>query len=250
MSKDITIDLPSTEEMAAAAVHLGHKTSKRIPQMEPYIQGIKNTIHIIDLEKTREKLKEALQFIQEKVKQGEQVLFVGTKPSAKRIVEKYAKETGSPYVIERWLGGTLTNFEAIKKQIDKLRGMRRDKKEGKWEKYTKKEALEMEKELQRLERLFGGLAFLEKKPTLLYIVDLVAEKTAVREIGQTGILAVGMVDTNANPEDISYPIPANDDATKSIELITGLVAKAIKQAKAGKAAQPAKKKESKTGEKK
>ena len=227
--KSNNIEVPEAVELAKAGVHLGHKTTKRSPQMDPYIYGLKNTIHIIDLEKTREMLKKALDFIIEEVSQGGVVLFLGTKPSAREIIKKYAQKSGSPYVVNRWLGGTLTNFDVIMKQIGKFKKMNQEKEKGEWEKYTKKEALEKERELERLKKLFGGLILLEKRPDIVYIVDLQKEKTAVREAKRTKIPTVAMVDTNANPTLVTHPIPANDDAIKSIELITSLVARAVEE---------------------
>ena len=230
-SKKNEIKLPTIDELAKAGVSLGHKTTKRSPKMTPYIYGIQNTINIINLEKTQEMLKKALDFVAISVKEGKTILFLGTKPSAKEIIKKYAQETDCPYVIERWLGGTLTNFNVIMKQIKKMNEMNKEKEKGDWKKYTKKEIIEKEKELNRLEKFFGGLAKLEKKPDILYIVDITNEKTATREAKRIKIPAIAMVNTNANPELVSYPIPSNDCGLKSIELITKSIADTIKLSK-------------------
>lgn len=222
------IKTPSLIELAKAGVHLGHRTTKRSPRMEPYIYGVKNTIHIISLEKTIEKLEAALNFLVKTVSQGATILFVGTKPSAKDIIKKYAQEIDVAFVIERWLGGTLTNFSTISKLVEKLNKMAEEKKQGAWEKYSKKENLELERELNRLETMVGGIRSLKKKPDIIYLVDIQKEKTAIREARRCKIPVVAIVDTNANPELVDWPIPANDDALKSIELITKLVVEAIK----------------------
>ncbi|MDA2936189.1 30S ribosomal protein S2 [Patescibacteria group bacterium AH-259-L05] len=223
------IKIPSVTELAKAGVHLGHRTTKRHPNMDPYIYGIKNTIHVIDLEKTTEELTKALQFIIEKISEGATILFVGTKAPAKDIVKTQAEKLKVPYVVERWLGGTLTNFQTIIKLIEKFNKMVSDKEGEALEKYTKKERHELDKELHRLEIMVGGIRTLTKKPDLLYIIDIGNEKTAIRETRRLNIPVVGVVDTNANPELVNWPIPANDDAIKSIELITKLVAEAIEE---------------------
>ncbi len=223
------VKIPSTLDMAKAGLHLGHKTTRHSPQMDPYIYGAKNTIHIIDLEKTSEKLRGALNFIASSVSQGANILFVGTKPAAKDIVKKYAEKLDIPYVTERWLGGILTNFSTISGLIEKFNKMQKEKDEGEWEKYTKKERHEFLKKLDKLQTLVGGIKNLKRKPDIIYIIDIVKEKTGVREARRSKIPTVAVVDTNANPELIDWPIPANDDAIKSIELITSLVAEAVER---------------------
>lgn len=226
------VKIPSPLELAEAGVHLGHRTTKRSPKMEPYIYGVKNTIQIIDLDKTVEKLEAALKFLIEVASQGKIVLYVGTKPAAKDIIKKYAQEIQAPYVTERWLGGTLTNFSTILGLIEKLNKMTEEKGKGDWEKYSKKERLIKERNLKRLETMVGGIKSLKKKPDVIYLVDLQTEKTAIREIRSCKIPSVAMVDTNINPELVDWPIPANDDAIKSIDLITGLITEAIKVGRA------------------
>ena len=178
---------------------------------------------------TQKKLKEALNFLQQIAAEGGVVLFVGTKPSAKMLIEKYALEANCPYVSERWLGGTLTNFSVIHQQVERYKKMLKEKEGNEWEKYTKKERLLLERELARLDKLLKGISNLDNLPSALYIVDIVDEITAVREAKKKGIPVVAITDTNANPEYVSYPIPANDDAIKSVEMITKLVAEAIKE---------------------
>ena len=221
--------IPTIKDLTESGVAFGHKTTKRHPKMIPFLDKIQGTIHLINLEKTREKIEEALKFLEDLAKNQGVVLFVGTKQIAREIVKKYAEECSMPYVINKWVAGTLTNFEIINQLIKKCLKMNEEKQKGEWNKYTKKEILELERELQRLEKMVGGLKSLEKIPDALYVVDVLKEKTAIRESARKKIRTVAIVDTNVNPEIITYPIPANDDASKSIDLITNLVAQAIKQ---------------------
>ena len=223
--------IPTIKDLTEAGVALGHKTTKRHPKMAPFLDKIQGTIHLINLEKTLEKLEEALKFLEGLAKNRGVILFVGTKQIAQELVKKYAEECSVPYVINKWVAGTLTNFETINQLIKKCLKMNEEKQKGEWNKYTKKEALELERELQRLEKMVGGLKSLEKIPDALYVVDVLEEKTAIRESVRKKIKTVAIVDTNVNPEIITYPIPANDDAIKSIDLITSLVAQAIKEGK-------------------
>ncbi len=226
------VKIPTLLELFNAGVHLGHRASKTHPKMTNFIYTIKNNIYLIDLEKTQKKLEEAATFVKEISSKQGIVLFVGTKPSAKEIVEKYALEAGMPYVSERWLGGTLTNFETIHQRIEKYKKMLKEKESGDWNKYTKKEKLLLEREFLRLEKLFKGIASLNNLPAALYVVDILEESTAIREARRKGIPVVAITGTNTNPELISYPVPANDNATKSIEIITKLITEAVKEGKA------------------
>ena len=221
--------IPSIKQLTEAGVAFGHRRTRGHPKMAPYIKGIVGTIQMIDLEKTAEKLEIALKFLEATAKNQGVILFVGTKPSAKEIVKKYAEEVEMPYVTEKWIAGTITNFETINLLRKKFLKMEEEKNKGEWEKYTKKEILELERELLRLQKMVGGIRNLEKLPDAFYLIDLVEEKTAVREITRKKIPTVALVDTNTNPELVSHPIPANDDAIKSVELITSLVAEAIKE---------------------
>ncbi len=243
------VKFPSVIELAKAGVHLGHKGAKLAPKMEPYIYGAKNTVDLIDLDKTLDKLQAALKFITEVVSQGKVVLFLGTKPPAKDIIKKYAQKVNMPFAAERWLAGTLTNFSTISKLIKKLKKMEEEKKAEGWAKYTKKEQLGLERELTRLGIMAGGIKALTKKPDILYIVDIKKEKTALRETIRCKIPVVAMIDTNANPEMVNWPIPANDDAIKSIELITRLVAEAIEEGQKKQGKEEIKEKKEKTEKK-
>ncbi|MBU1036590.1 30S ribosomal protein S2 [Patescibacteria group bacterium] len=221
--------IPELVELLKSGVHFGHHVSKRDPKMTPYIYTDRNQIHIIDLEMTVEKLKEALDFLTKVAATGGVVLFVASKNQARALIEKYAKECNMPYVNYRWLGGTFTNLSNILKLIKKLKTLEQKKVSGELEKYTKKEQLEFQKVIVKLNELVGGIKGMEKLPAAIYVVDIKKEKTAVTEASKKGVPIVAMVDTNVNPEKVDYPIPANDDAAKSIELITALVAEAIKE---------------------
>ena len=231
-SKKKKIDLekitPSLEEMFEAGVHFGHRTSKKNPKMEPYIFTSRNNVHIIDLEKSREKLTEALEFFSNlKIKKGI-VLFVGTKVSAKQIIKESAQSVGMPYVTERWIGGTLTNFKVISDRLNHFRDLEKKKKTGDLKKYTKKEQHEFNVELQKLERQFGGIKNLTETPAALLVVDVYKEKLAVREAKIKGVPVIGLCDTNADPTPIDYPIPVNDDAISSLRLILESIIKVLK----------------------
>ena len=207
--------IPSIEELAKNAVHLGHRISKLCPQMAPYVAGIQATIHIINLEKTQEKLEAAINFIKGVVEKKGVIVFVGTKPSAKKIIKDAALKAGMPYVDEKWIGGTLTNFSVISRLIEKLKKMRKEKEDGKWNELSKKEQLESQRELDRLEKMVGGLDSLKRLPDALFIVDLVKEKTAVREAKRLKIPIIALVDTNANPKLADWPIPARRLRTRA-----------------------------------
>lgn len=221
----------SIAEMLKCGVHFGHRTSKRHPKMVPFIFGTKNTINIIDLEKTKEKLGAAARFVFDLAQQGKIILFLGSKRQAKDIVKKYAQDCGMPYLVERWVGGLFTNFKIVSGLMKKLIDLKKRKEKGELEKYTKRERLEFDEEIKKLESLVGGLVSLTKLPDAVYIVDLKEEKTAVREANRLKIPIIGLVDTNNNPELTDYPIPANDDALKSIDYITKIIAEAIKEGK-------------------
>ena len=219
------------EEMAKAGLHFGHRISKTHPKMLPFIFGMRNTIHIIDLEKTKEKFIEALKFLREATLEKKVILFVGTKPQIRDLVKQTAIETQNPYVVYRWIGGTFTNFPEIKKRVDYLRELERKKEAGEFEKYTKKERMEIEEEIEKLERKFGGIKNLEKLPDIIFVCDMVKNKLAVDEAKRKGVKIVAISDTNADPSLADYPIPANDDAVSSVKYILEKVKEAILNAK-------------------
>ncbi len=217
----------NTEEMARAGLHFGHRTSRVHPQMMPYISGIRNTVHIIDLEKTKERFEEALKFIQELIAENKILLLVGTKIQHKESVKDVAKECGLPYVIERWLGGTFTNFETIKKRIEYFNELEKKKAEGGLEKYTKKERAKIDQELKDLEIKFWGIKNLERLPDILFVLDMKKDSLAVKEAKRKGVKIIGISDTNCDPTLVDYPIPANDDAISSIKYILEKVKEVI-----------------------
>ncbi|MBT4849580.1 30S ribosomal protein S2 [Candidatus Parcubacteria bacterium] len=225
------MSLPTLEELLKKGVHFGHKTSKRYPKASSYIHSERNGIHIIDLQKTSDALKEALAFVEKITKAGGVILFIGSKKQAKQIVKEAADNCGMPYIVGRWLGGTFTNFANIVKLTKKLERLEKEEQDGTWDMYIKKEQVTFKKEMNKLLDTVGGIKSMKKLPQAIFVVDLRKEKTAVTEANKVGIPVIAMSDTNVNPEVAKYPIPANDDAIKSIEVITNLVSETISQAK-------------------
>lgn len=219
------------EEMAKAGLHFGHQVSKLHPKMKSYIYGVKNTIHLINLEKSALKLREALDFIKNLITQGKVLLLVGTKIPVKDLIKEIAQEFNLPYVSERWLGGTFTNFEEIRKRVDYLQDLEKKKEEGALEKYTKKEKMKIEEELEDLEKKFGGLRNLKELPDAIFVCDMKKDQLACKEAQRKGIKIIGIADTNVDPTLADYPIPANDDAVSSLKYILEKVREAIKEGK-------------------
>ncbi|MDO8503488.1 MAG: 30S ribosomal protein S2 [bacterium] len=219
------------EELLEAGCHFGHEVKRWNPKMAPYIYTEREGVHVFDLAKTREGIIEAYKAIVDTVATGGTVLFVGTKRQAKDLVKDAALKVGMPYVTVRWLGGVLTNFEQMRRSIKKLGQMKAEREEGKFKDRTKLERLLIDREIANLERLFGGIATLSKLPDMLFIVGTHEEGTAVREAVRMGVPICGIVDTNSDPTIIDYPIPANDDAVKSISLIVDVIAKAVEEGK-------------------
>jgi len=217
------------QELLDAGVHFGHLTRKWDPKMSKYIFMERNGIHIIDLNKTLVKLEEASSAIKQIVKSGRKILFVATKKQAKDIIAEQAKETNMPFVTERWLGGMLTNFATVRKSIKKMSNIDKMTKDGTYDVLSKKEKLMIQRERIKLESLLGGIADLNRLPAALFIVDVKKEHIAVSEAIKLNIPTFGMVDTNSNPSNIDFPIPANDDASKSISLIADVIGQAIKE---------------------
>jgi len=228
------VNIPSLLDLLKAGAHFGHRPSKRHPKMEPYLYSERDNVNIINLEQTQGKLKDALDFVKEVAKKNGVILFIGSKRQAKAIIKKYAEEIGMPYVIERWVGGTFTNFGNIIKLINKLKDWENKKLQGEFNKYTKKEQLDFEKEINRLNLLVGGIRNLTKLPEAVYLIDLKKEKTALREAQKMNVPIIAITDSNINPTGVNYPIPANDDSTKTIEMITNLIAEAVKEGRENK----------------
>ncbi len=217
------------QDLLDAGVHFGHLTRKWNPKMAQYIFMERNGIHIIDLNKTLTRVDEAASAIKQIVKSGRKILFVATKKQAKDIVAEYAKSVNMPYVTERWLGGMLTNFATVRKSIKKMTNIDKMTKDGTYDVLSKKEKLMIQRERIKLETLLGGIADLNRLPAALFLIDVKKEHIAVTEALKLNIPTFAMVDTNSDPSSIDFPIPANDDATKSISLIAGIVIDAIKE---------------------
>lgn len=215
------------KQLLEAGVHFGHKTSRWNPKMKKFIFGERSGIYIIDLEKSEECLNKARDFLLEITLKGEVVLFVGTKKQAQEVVQQEAIRSGMYFVTERWPGGLLTNLATVKKSINRLKEIEKMKEDGTFAKFTKKEVSGLEKELAKLKKNFSGIAQMERMPKAIFIVDTKKEETAVREATRLGIPIIGLLDTNCNPDVVAYPIPGNDDATKSIQLITRLLADSV-----------------------
>ena len=224
--------IPTSVDLLKAGAHYGHKKGKWNPKMAPFIFDQKKGIHIIDVEKTAKALGEALEFVETLVAGGGTIVFVGTKKQAQEILKKNAIECGMPYVTERWLGGMLTNFSVIYQVIKKYKSLKERFEKGEMKRYTKKEQSKFAREMAKHEKLVGGLATLTKLPDAIFVVDVRREDTAVREANRKNVPVVAMCDTNADPDLITRPIPINDDATRSIEIVASLVCQAAAKGKA------------------
>ncbi len=221
----------SMEEMLKTGLHFGHKTSRWNPKMKPFIFGQRAGIHVINLEKTVEKLKEAFDFLKKVSSEDKIILFVGTKNQAREIISQEAVRCKMPYVSERWLGGMLTNFTTIRNNIKKLKELEEIKKSGKIQKFTKKEKINFQKNLEKMENILRGIKEINKLPDAIFIVDIIKENTALKEAQRLNIPIVAVCDTNTNPEEIDYVIPANDDAIKSIKFLVSHIADAVLEGK-------------------
>ncbi len=226
---DLSKDKVEIKELLEHGVHFGHSKSRKNPQMEKYIFGTKRGINIIDLQKTADNLERTLEFVKELRKNDKKILFVGTKKQAKVLVKEIARACGMPFVEERWLGGTFTNFPVIRKRAQYLKESQDKMDEGKFEKYTKLEQLKKTEELEKLEKKMGGIKEMEELPGAIFIVDIKTDEIALKEAMKAGVPVIAMVDTNVNPENVDYPIPANDDAVSSIKLILEYFGTAIGQ---------------------
>lgn len=221
------IELPDVKQLLEAGAHFGHAVSRWNPKMKPYIYGERNGVHIFDLFKTVEKLEEAARFLKKAASEGKRIVLVGTKGQAVAVVKEEGERVGVPYVVNRWIGGTLTNWEQISQRIKLLKEMREKMKKGGYGKYTKKERVVLRRKIERLERMYGGLVGLKERPEVVVVVDPVREKVVVREAKRLGVTVVALADTNADPEMIDYIVPANDDALKTVRLIVKSLVAAI-----------------------
>ncbi len=221
----------SMKQLLEAGVHFGHQTRRWNPKMKPYIYGERNGIHIIDLRQTLEQIEKATQFVKDLSANGGTVLFVGTKKQAQGPVAEQARRSGNPYVTYRWLGGMLTNFSTIQKRIYYLKELRQMEETKEIEALPKKERLRLRREREKLELNLGGVAEMTRLPDALFVVDVNAEATAVKEASRLGIPVIALVDSNCDPDLIDFVIPGNDDAIRSAELVAGAIAEAAIEGK-------------------
>jgi len=224
---------PQIRELLEAGVHFGHQTRRWNPKMKPFIFAARNGIYIIDLQKTLNALQKAQMKVREVVTRGKSILFVGTKKQAKEVIVEEAVRCGGFYVTDRWLGGMLTNFSTIKNSIKKLKDIERMGQDGTLEKFTKKERAKIEHEAEKLEKVLGGIKDMNFLPGLVIVVDARKEKIAVAEASKLGIPIIAIIDTNADPDPIDFPIAGNDDAIKSIRVLVRALVEAAMEAKTG-----------------
>jgi len=221
----------SLDQLVNAGAHFGHQARRWNPKMEEYLYGQENGVHIFDLTKTGPLLEAALKFITTSVKEGKTVLILGTKKQIKDKVAEVSLKVGVPYINERWLGGTISNYIQMNRSVKKMEEMKENMANGAYAKNTKKERLLIEREITRLERFFGGIVNLKKTPDVLFVIDTKKEASAVYEANRKGVPVVGIVDTNADPDLITYPIPMNDDASEALKYVLDLVGEAILEGK-------------------
>ncbi len=221
----------SIEEMAQAGLHLGHRTSNIHPKMKEYISGERSGVYMIDLEKTALKLKEALDFIAKIVSESKILILVGTKPQIKNIAKQIAIDCEIPYITERWLGGTFTNFLTLKRRVDYFKDLEKKKESGELMKYTKKERADFDKEIKDLAIKFGGIKNLERIPDAIFVLDMRKDDLAVKEARKKNVAIIGIADTNIDPTIADFPIPANDDAISAVKYILEKTKEVILKAK-------------------
>ena len=223
----------SMKQLLESGVHFGHQTRRWNPKMKPYIFTERNGIYIIDLQKTVKKVEEAYYFVRDLVADGGTVLFVGTKKQAQDSVKSEAERSGMYFVNQRWLGGTLTNFQTIRQRINRLKEIEKMREDGTFDVLPKKEVIGLNKELERLEKFLGGIKDMERLPSALFIVDPRKERIAIAEAHKLNIPVIAIVDTNCDPDEVDVVIPGNDDAIRAVKLLTGKIADAIIEANQG-----------------
>lgn len=214
-------------EMLANAVHFGHKTAKWNPKMAPYLFTKRNGVHVFDLNQTYQALMNAEEFLRAAAMQGKTVLFVSTKPQSTALLRKEAEKCGMPFVTSKWIPGLLTNFKTIRSRVKYMLALKEERENGGFDKFTKKEASEFNKQIDKLEKALGGVAHLDKVPDVIFVLDCVRDRIAVQEAQKMKVTVVAVVDSNADPDGIQYPIPGNDDAVKSITFFTSHLSEAI-----------------------
>ena len=241
-------NVASMKQLLEAGVHFGHQTRRWNPKMRPFIFTARNGIHILDLQQTAQRLNEAYRFITDVVANGDSVLLVGTKKQAQEAIKEAAEESGQFYVNQRWLGGMLTNFDTIQKRIRYLRDLEARKERGEFERLPKKEAQHLQDELDRLQRTLGGIKDMRRLPGVVFVIDTKKEHTAVLEARRLEIPIVALADTNCDPDEMDYPIPANDDAIRAVKLLATKVAEAAIEGRRQREAQAKDRAESAAGE--
>lgn len=229
----ITMSIISMKQLLEAGVHFGHQTRRWNPKMKKYIFTERNGIYIIDLQKTVKKVEQAYNFVKDIAANGGTVLFVGTKKQAQNTVKEEAIRSGMYYVNQRWLGGTLTNFKTIRKSINRLKSIERMEEDGTFDVLPKKEVVDLLKEKARLEKFLGGIKDMKKLPDAIFVIDTRKERIAIAEARKLNIPIIGIVDTNCDPDEVDYVIPANDDAIRAVKLLTSKMADAILEVKQG-----------------
>jgi small subunit ribosomal protein S2 len=223
----------SMKQLLEAGVHFGHQTRRWNPKMAEYIFAERNGIYIIDLQKTAKKVEEAYSFVRDIAAEGGEVLFVGTKKQAQESIKEEAERVGMYYVNARWLGGMLTNFETIKKRIERLKQIKKMEEDGVFELLPKKEVQNLKNEVEKLEKYLGGIKEMKQIPACMFVVDPKKEKIAIAEAHKLNIPVVAIVDTNCDPDEVDYPIPGNDDAIRAVKLIASTITNAILEGKQG-----------------
>jgi small subunit ribosomal protein S2 len=221
----------TVEQLFEAGAHFGHVVKKWNPKMKKYIWGQKSGVHVFDLQKTTELIEDACKAIAEFAESGKKIVWVGTKRQAKLIISDLAEKEGLLFLTQRWMGGLLTNWRQIKLSIDRLNTLKIRRDKGELKKFTKKEQVLFDREIQKLERVLGGISSLKEAPEVLVVIDTHKERLAVREARLKGIKVIGIIDTNADPDMVDYPIPMNDDSAKSLELVINALVNATKEAK-------------------
>lgn len=221
---NLTMDMTA---MLKAGVHFGHQKARKNPKMNEYIFGVKNGVNIIDLQKTVVKLEEASKFVEKIITEGQEILFVGTKKQTKKLIESAAKRCGAHFVVDRWLGGTFTNFTVISSRTRFLRDGESKMKNGEYEKYTKFEKMKIAEELDGLERKIGGIKNMTKLPAAIFVTGVIEDDLAIKEAVKRSIPVIALVDTNVDPKNVDYPIPANEDAVSSLRLMIAYITKAV-----------------------
>jgi len=229
--KKSDLKLPDLQELLEAGAHSGHQKAKWHPKIASFIFGVKNGVHIFDLEKTLQKFEEAIIFLRGVAGRGGMILFVGTKPAAKNLIKEAAMQLNMPYVTERWLGGTLTNFKTVTKRLGFYRDLDERQKTGQWGTNIKKEQVKMQKKLAKLEKQLGGIKNLMRLPEAVFVSDVKADNIAVREATKAGIPVAAICDSNINPELVNYPIPGNDDSSSSLKIFVDAIVGNLKNVK-------------------